>query len=83
MPSGQNCQKTVRRSAFFVNSALKIQCNIVKNTLLQTAFSAILQFRHPIKTSRIGDVSRTKSLMEISKVTILVGYKSFYNSWFY
>jgi len=27
---------------FFVNSALKIQCHIVKNALLQTAFSAIL-----------------------------------------
>jgi len=26
----------------FVNSALKIQCRIVKNPLLQTAFSAIL-----------------------------------------
>jgi len=29
------------KPVFFVNSALKIQCNIVKNTLLQTAFSAI------------------------------------------
>jgi len=27
---------------FFVNSALKIQCHAVKNTLLLTAFSAIL-----------------------------------------
>jgi len=27
---------------FFVNSALKIQCHIVKNILLQAAFSAIL-----------------------------------------
>jgi len=26
----------------FVNSALKIPCHVVKNTLLQTAFSAIL-----------------------------------------
>jgi len=36
--SGQNRQKTVWRSAFFVNSALKIQCDIFKNTLLQTVF---------------------------------------------
>jgi len=27
----------------FINSALKNQCHIVKNTLPQTAFSAILQ----------------------------------------
>jgi len=39
-PSGQNRLKTVWRSAFFVNSTLKVQCDIVKNTLLQTAFSA-------------------------------------------
>jgi len=26
----------------FVNSALKIQCHVVKKTILQTAFSAIL-----------------------------------------
>jgi len=31
----------VWRSAFFVNSALKIQFYVVKNALLQTAFSAI------------------------------------------
>jgi len=34
-PSGQNRQKTV----VFVNLALKVQCHMVKNTLLQTAFS--------------------------------------------
>jgi len=39
-PSGQNRQKTVCRSAVFLNSALKIQCHVV-STLLQTAFSAI------------------------------------------
>jgi len=38
----QWAKKTVQRSAFFVNSVLKIQCRIVKNTLLQTAFLAIL-----------------------------------------
>jgi len=43
VPSGQNRQKTAWRS--FINSALKIQCHIVKNTLLQNAqnaFSVIL-----------------------------------------
>jgi len=41
LDSGQNRQKkTVSRSAFFVNSALKIQFHIVKNTLLQTAYFA-------------------------------------------
>jgi len=35
-------KKTVRRSAFFGNSALKIQCHIIKYTLKQTAFLAIL-----------------------------------------
>jgi len=29
-------------SEHFVNLALKIQCHIIKNTILQTAFSAIL-----------------------------------------
>jgi len=42
LPSGKNRQKAVWRSAFLVNSALKIQCHIVKNTLPQAAFSAIL-----------------------------------------
>jgi len=35
---GQNRQKTVCVSAFFVNSALKILCHIVINTFLQTVF---------------------------------------------
>jgi len=30
------------KECIFVNSALKIQCHVVKNTLLETAFSAIL-----------------------------------------
>jgi len=30
------------KECVYVNSSLKIQCHIVKNTLLQTAFSAIL-----------------------------------------
>jgi len=38
---GKIAKKIVWGNAFFVNSALKIQA-IVKNTLLQTAFSAIL-----------------------------------------
>jgi len=35
-------QKTVWKSVFFVNLVLKLQCHIAKNTLLRTAFSAIL-----------------------------------------
>jgi len=38
--SGQNRQKNSLKECVF-NSALKIQCHIVKSTLLQTAFSAI------------------------------------------
>jgi len=36
-PSGQNRQNTILEERDFVNLALKIQCNIVKNTLIQTA----------------------------------------------
>jgi len=38
-PVGKIAKKAVWRSAFFVVSALRIQCRFVKNTLLQTAFS--------------------------------------------
>jgi len=41
IPSGQNCQKNSLKECVFVNLALKIKCHIVKNTLIQTAFSAI------------------------------------------
>jgi len=39
--NSQTNQISLKECIFF-NSALKLQCNIVKNTLLQTAFSAIL-----------------------------------------
>jgi len=42
-PSAQNRQKKSLKEGVFVSSALKIQCHIVKNTLLHTAFSAILR----------------------------------------
>jgi len=43
LPSGQNCQKkNSLKECVFVNLALKIQYHIVKYTLLQTDFSAIL-----------------------------------------
>jgi len=36
-------KNSLKEEYIFVNSALKIQCHhVVKNTLLQTAFSAIL-----------------------------------------
>jgi len=40
-PVGKMAKNSLKEWVF-VNSALKIQCHIVKNTLLQTAFSAIL-----------------------------------------
>jgi len=40
--SGQNRQKSSLEECGFINLALKIQCYIVKNTLLQSAFSMIL-----------------------------------------
>jgi len=39
------CQKNILKESVFVNSALKLQCHIVENTLLQTVFSAILPTR--------------------------------------
>jgi len=43
LPSGQNRQKQSEEVRFLlVNSALKIQCHIVKKTLIKTAFLAIL-----------------------------------------
>jgi len=36
------CILLLQETKVFVNLALKIQCHVVKNTLLQTAFSAIL-----------------------------------------
>jgi len=40
-------KKTVWRRAFFVNSAFGTQCHIIKNTLQQTAFSAVFSdFAH-------------------------------------
>jgi len=37
-PSGQNRQKDSLKECVFVNSALNLQCRIVKNTLLQIVF---------------------------------------------
>jgi len=42
LPSGQNHQKQSEGSCVFVNSALKMRCHIVKNTLSQTVLPAIL-----------------------------------------
>jgi len=43
LPSGQITKKKNNLKEYvYVNSALKIQYHTVKNTLLQTAFSAIL-----------------------------------------
>jgi len=40
--NGQNCQKNSLKERVFVHLALKLQYYIVKNTLLQTAFTTIL-----------------------------------------
>jgi len=39
---GKIAKKDSLMECDFVNSALKIQCHIAKNTLIQTGFSAIL-----------------------------------------
>jgi len=38
VPVGKIAKKNSQKECIFVNSALKIQCHIVKSTLLQTAF---------------------------------------------
>jgi len=42
LPVGKTAKKYSLKECVFVNLTLKIQCNVVKNTLLQTALSAIL-----------------------------------------
>jgi len=42
LPSEQNHQKTVWRSVFFFNSALEIQCHIVKNTPTDCVWAILL-----------------------------------------
>jgi len=51
LPNGQNCQKNSLKECVLINSALKMQCSVVKNTLLQTAFSAILSGHMPAEIS--------------------------------
>jgi len=41
-PVGKIAKKNTLKECSFVNSALKIQCHIIKNTLPQTALSEIL-----------------------------------------
>ena len=41
-PSRQNRLKVTLEEGFFIESAFNMRCHIVKNTLLQVAFSAIL-----------------------------------------
>jgi len=65
-PSGQNRQKNSLKCIFVINSALKIQCHIVKNTLLQTAFSVIL--------SAGKEITLTTELI-ITKHDVIVVYR--------
>jgi len=51
---GKIAKKTVWRCAFFDNLALKIQCHVVKNTLLQTAFSAIFPTEYEL-VNKVND----------------------------
>jgi len=54
LPSGQNCQKKQSEvKCVFVNSVLKIQCHIDKNTL-HTAFSAILPTGSVVRHAEIS-----------------------------
>jgi len=52
-PSGQNYQKNNLKEFVFVTSALKIQGHVVKNTLIQTAFSVFLATGRYWKKSRL------------------------------
>jgi len=45
-PVGKTAKKTVSEGVLFVNSALKLQHHIVKNTLLQTDFSSLISTLH-------------------------------------
>jgi len=54
--SGKNLQKKKKNSqkeCVFINSALKLQCHVFKNKLLQTGFSAILLCLKKIKRVRL------------------------------
>jgi len=81
MPSGQNLQKKQSEgvSAFFFSSALKIQYHIVKNTLLQTAFSAIFptEYGH-LKVYLTPRVCLSKRVNKCFPLTLLFLHSTFW-----
>jgi len=58
-------KKNSLKECVFVNSALNIQCHVVENTLLQTAFSAILPTgqRHETLFRRCYGVKKKSSVI--------------------
>jgi len=52
-PVAKIAQKTVCSSSFFVNSTLKIQCHIVKNTKVRACFKKLLNWHSPLKAWNI------------------------------
>jgi len=68
--SNSHKKKQSERSAFLFNSAPKIQCHTVKNTLLQTAFSSVdVRF--------YGNCRRTVKIEMIITVNYTISYYVF------
>jgi len=60
------------KECVFINSALKIQLHIVKSTLLQTAFSAILRTgMYEIKLTHFGATCLSFEIEEDQRLTVL------------
>jgi len=55
LPSGQNLQKISLKECVFINSALKIQYDIVKNTFPQTALAIFPLDEEPQKAYYVFD----------------------------
>jgi len=54
-PVGKIAKKSSLKECVFINSAFKIQCHVVKNTLLQTAYFSILYLIHYRKPRQMAD----------------------------
>jgi len=68
-PVGRIAEKSNLKECVFVNSALNtVQCYIVKNTLLHTAFSAILPSGNELTFTKIS----AESLLTNALVSVIV-----------
>jgi len=59
----------------FVNLALKLQCHVVKDTLLQTVFFGDMSFRNLLSvlksyngTSRVGSIGMANTCVRVQKI---------------